>query len=277
MVKKRKQTAQVDSDDSSMEVDAKLGRLKINLFGKDKDKRIQILKLKNAEYQRAYQQRMKDNPAQHSKQRAARKAREHERNIRRYGDWDALVCSQQKAFDHLNDCSDKFGRTSAQILGSQNEWNSLVRSNDLPDLAAVVTQVKLLLKDSKNNFFELAELVCKHSAPDDAIRQLWDELDYAYDENKTNLMIDKFVSRAKGAGSYKCKIAAGNVKAVRDLVNAQKNVKSAFKDAKARLAFLKRAGRKTLPDKMEGLKEYYNRQLNAQYDCEVENAESNFL
>ncbi len=92
-----------------------------------------------------------------------------------------------------------------------------------------------------------------------------------------NLKIDKFVSRAKGVGSYKCKIAAGNVKAVRDLVNAQKNVKSAFKEAKARLAFLKRAGRKTLPDKMEGLKEYYNRQLNAQYDCEVENAESNFL
>ena len=54
MVKKRKQTAQVDSDDSSMEVDAKVGRLKIILFGKDKDKRIQILNLKNAEYQRAY-------------------------------------------------------------------------------------------------------------------------------------------------------------------------------------------------------------------------------
>ncbi len=48
MVKKRKQTAQVDSDDSSMEVDAKVGRPKITLFGKDKDKRIQILKLKNA-------------------------------------------------------------------------------------------------------------------------------------------------------------------------------------------------------------------------------------
>ncbi len=52
----------------------------------------------------------------------------------------------------------------------------------MPDLAAVVTKVKLLLKDSKNNFFELAELVWKHSAPDDAIRQLWHELNNAYDE-----------------------------------------------------------------------------------------------
>ena len=91
------------------------------------------------------------------------------------------------------------------------------------------------------------------------------------------MQIEKFVSRTKGVGSFKCKIAAGNVKAVRDLVNAQKNVEFAFKEAKAGLALLKRAGRKTLPEKMEGLKEYYNRQLNAQYDCEVENAESNFL
>jgi hypothetical protein len=91
------------------------------------------------------------------------------------------------------------------------------------------------------------------------------------------MQIEKFVSRTKGVGSYKCKIAAGNVKAVRDLVNAQKNVKSAFQDAKAGLAFLKRAGRKRLPKKMEGLKAYYNRQLNAQYDCKVDKANSDFL
>ncbi len=78
------------------------------------------------------------------------------------------------------------------------------------------------------------------------------------------MQIARFVSCTKGVGSYKCKIAAGDVKAVRDLVNAQKNVKSAFNEAKAGLAFLKKAGRKTLPNKMEGLKEYYNRQLNAQ-------------
>ncbi len=54
MVKKRKRTAQVDSDDSSMGVDAQVGRPKLEFFGEDKDKRIQILKLKNAEYQRAY-------------------------------------------------------------------------------------------------------------------------------------------------------------------------------------------------------------------------------
>ena len=55
MVKQRKQTAQVDSDDSCMEVDAKVGRPKLTFFGEDKDKRIQILKIKNAEYQRAFQ------------------------------------------------------------------------------------------------------------------------------------------------------------------------------------------------------------------------------
>ena len=91
MVKKRKQTAQVDSDDSSMEVDAKVGRPKFFFFGKDKDKRIQILKLKNAEYQRAFRRKLKDNPAEHAEQRAARKVREHQRNIRRYGDWDVLI------------------------------------------------------------------------------------------------------------------------------------------------------------------------------------------
>ncbi len=54
MVKQRKPTAQVDSNDSSMEVDARVGRPKLEFFGEDKDKRIQILKLRNAEYQRAY-------------------------------------------------------------------------------------------------------------------------------------------------------------------------------------------------------------------------------
>ena len=44
MVKKRKQTAQVDSDDSSMEVDAKVGRPKLTFFGEDKDKRIEYSK-----------------------------------------------------------------------------------------------------------------------------------------------------------------------------------------------------------------------------------------
>ena len=54
------------------------------------------------------------------------------------------------------------------------------------------------------------------------------------------MQIEKFVSRTKGVGSYKCKIAAGNVKAVRDLVNAQKNVKSALLEAKVALALIKR-------------------------------------
>ncbi len=88
MVKQRKQTAQVDSDDSSMGVDARVGRPKLTFFGKDKDKRIQILKLKNAEYQREYRKRMKLNPADHANQRAARKVRERQRNISRYGDWE---------------------------------------------------------------------------------------------------------------------------------------------------------------------------------------------
>ncbi len=90
MVKQRRPTAQVDSDDSSMEVDAKVGRPKITLFGKDKNKRIQILKLKNAEYQREYRKIMKLNPADHANQRAARKVRERRRNISRYGDWELL-------------------------------------------------------------------------------------------------------------------------------------------------------------------------------------------
>jgi hypothetical protein len=38
----------------------------------------------------------------------------------------------------------------------------------------------------------------------------------------------------------------------------------------------KRAERKALSAKMEGLKQYYTKELIAQYDCEVENAKLNF-
>ncbi len=39
----------------------------------------------------------------------------------------------------------------------------------------------------------------------------------------------------------------------------------------------KKARRKALGSKMEGLKQYYTKELIAQYDCEVENAKSNFF
>ena len=138
----------------------------------------------------------------------------------------------------------------AGMFAIQLEWKAMLDSNDLPVLAAVVAEVKKLLQDSKNHFFALAELVCRHSAPSDMIRQLWLELDSSYDKNNTNDIIEKFTTRTKGVGSYKCKIAAGNVKAVRDFVSAQKNVKSALLKAKGELAILKRPEGKELSAKM---------------------------
>ncbi len=85
----------------------------------------------------------------------------------------------------------------------------------------MVAEVTKLLQDSKNNFVALAELACKHSAQSDTLRQLRLQLDCSHDRNKTNNRIEKFINSAKGAGSYKGKIAAGNKKLVRDLVRAQ--------------------------------------------------------
>ena len=90
----------------------------------------------------------------------------------------------------------------------------------MQDLAEVAFEVKQLLQDSKNHFFALAELACKHSAPSDTISKLWRHLDSAYDQGKTNEKIDKFVSHTKGVGSYKGKIAAGNCKTIKDLFEA---------------------------------------------------------
>ena len=90
------------------------------------------------------------------------------------------------------------------------------------------------------------------------------------------MQIARFVSCTKGVGSYKCKIAAGDVKAVRDLVNAQKNVKSALWKAKGELALMKRTERKALSKKMEGLQQYYTQKLIAQYDCTAQNAVSEY-
>ncbi len=73
-------------------------------------------------------------------------------------------------------------------------------------------------------------------------------MDSFYDKNNTSDIIQKFTTRTKGVGSYKCKLAAGDVKAVRDLVNAQKNVKSALTVAKAGLT-LERTQQKALSKK----------------------------
>ncbi len=117
--------------------------------------------------------------------------------------------------------NDLFGMQQAGILASQLEWKAILAWNDLPVLAAVVAEVKKLLQDSKNHFFALAELVCKQSAPSDAIRQLLFQLDSSYDKNETSDIIAKFINRTKGVGSYKGKIAVGENKVMRDLVRAQ--------------------------------------------------------
>ncbi len=112
--------------------------------------------------------------------------------------------------------------------------------------------------------------------PSDSLRQLWVKLDSWYAQNRTNERIEQFLGRTRGVGNYKGKIAAGNVKAVRDLVNAQKNVKSALLKARGELALMKRTKRKALSKKMEGLQQYYTQKLIAQYDCTVRNAISEF-
>ncbi len=73
------------------------------LFRKDKEKCIQIFKLKNAEYQRAFCKKLRHNLAEHAEHLAARKVREHQRNIRKYGEWDALVESRERAIVNLNE------------------------------------------------------------------------------------------------------------------------------------------------------------------------------